>query len=135
MKEHHIDFVVLDIMMPGMDGLEVCRNIRSNYNMPILLLSARDRDIDKVIGLEIGADDYMTKPFSIQELTSRIKAHLRKIDRLYKEWSNQVKTPDLIVNDSLTNGSNNSFVYLLFLFLTFLNMVKLLSNYIIALPY
>jgi len=102
LKEHHIDFVVLDIMMPGMDGLEVCRNIRSNYNMPILLLSARDRDIDKVIGLEIGADDYMTKPFSIQELTSRIKAHLRKIDRLYKEWSNQVKTPDLIVNDSLS---------------------------------
>lgn len=88
LKENKIDFVVLDIMMPEMDGLEVCRNIRNEYhNIPILLLSARDRDIDKIIGLEIGADDYMTKPFSIQELTSRIKAHFRKIDRLYKEWN------------------------------------------------
>lgn len=87
LKENHIDFVVLDIMMPVMDGLEVCRNIRDSYNIPILFLSARDRDIDKIIGLEIGADDYMTKPFSIQELTSRIKAHFRKIDRLYKEWN------------------------------------------------
>lgn len=87
LKEHPIDFVVLDIMMPGMDGLEVCRNIRNGFNIPILLLSARDREIDKVIGLEIGADDYMTKPFSIQELTSRIKAHFRKMDRMYREWS------------------------------------------------
>ena len=91
LKENHIDFVVLDIMMPEMDGLEVCRNIRNNYNIPILFLSARDRDIDKIIGLEIGADDYMTKPFSIQELTSRIKAHFRKVNRLYKEW-NRLKT-------------------------------------------
>lgn len=84
LKENQIDFVVLNIMMPEMDGLEVCRNIRNNYNIPILFLSARDRDIDKIIGLEIGADDYMTKPFSIQELTSRIKAYFRKVDRLYK---------------------------------------------------
>lgn len=87
LKENHIDFVVLDIMMPEMDGLEVCRNIRSNNSIPILFLSARDRDIDKIIGLEIGADDYMTKPFSIQELTSRIKSHFRKVDRLFKEWN------------------------------------------------
>lgn len=87
LKENHIDFVVLDIMMPEMDGFEVCRIIRSNYNVPILLLSARDRDIDKIIGLEIGADDYMTKPFSIQELTSRIKAHFRMVDRIYKDWN------------------------------------------------
>ncbi|ODA39118.1 response regulator transcription factor [Desulfosporosinus sp. BG] len=86
LQENPIDFIVLDIMMPEMDGLEVCRNIRNKYNIPILFLSARDRDIDKIIGLEIGADDYMTKPFSIQELTSRIKAHFRKVDRLYKEW-------------------------------------------------
>lgn len=85
--DNSIDFMVLDIMMPEMDGLEVCRNIRNNYNIPILILSARDREIDKIIGLEIGADDYMTKPFSIQELTSRIKAHFRKVDRLYQEWS------------------------------------------------
>jgi DNA-binding response OmpR family regulator len=86
LKENKIDFIVLDIMMPEMDGLEVCRNIRSEYCIPILLLSARDRDMDKIIGLEIGADDYMTKPFSIQELTSRIKAHFRKVNRLFKEW-------------------------------------------------
>lgn len=86
-KEIPIDFVVLDIMMPDMDGLEVCRHIRSNYNLPILFLSARDRDIDKIIGLEIGADDYMTKPFSIQELTTRIKAYFRKVDRMYEEWN------------------------------------------------
>ena len=105
LKENHIDFVVLDIMMPEMDGLETCRNIRSTYNIPILFLSARDRDIDKIIGLEIGADDYMTKPFSIQELTSRIKAHFRKIDRLYKEWnelspSNDINTSPLVLNEN-----------------------------------
>ena len=86
-SENAIDFVVLDVMMPEMDGLEVCRHIRSDYNIPILFLSARDRDIDKIIGLEIGADDYMTKPFSIQELTTRIKAHFRKVDRMYEEWN------------------------------------------------
>ena len=105
LKENHIDFVVLDIMMPEMDGLETCRNIRSTYNIPILFLSTRDRDIDKIIGLEIGADDYMTKPFSIQELTSRIKAHLRKVDRLYKEWnelspSNDINTSPLVLNEN-----------------------------------
>lgn len=99
-----IDFIILDIMMPDMDGFEVCRNIRRTYNVPILFLSARDKDIDKIIGLEIGADDYMTKPFSIQELTSRIKAHFRKVDRLYKEWHelgpNSEKTDyPLILND------------------------------------
>lgn len=103
LKENHIDFVVLDIMMPEMDGLEVCRNIRNNYNIPILFLSARDRDIDKIIGLEIGADDYMTKPFSIQELTSRIKAHFRKVDRMYKEW-NGLKT-DSNINTSISVSS------------------------------
>ena len=81
-----IDFVILDINMPDMDGLEVCRKIRTSHNIPILFLSARNREIDKIIGLEIGADDYMTKPFSVGELTSRIKAHFRKTDRLYKEW-------------------------------------------------
>ena len=85
-------------MMPEMDGLEVCRNIRSNYNIPILFLSARDRDIDKIIGLEIGADDYMTKPFSIQELTSRIKAHFRKVDRMYKEWNGQRQASDIRIS-------------------------------------
>lgn len=95
LKENKIDFVVLDIMMPEMDGLEVCRKIRSEYNIPILLLSARSRDMDKIIGLEIGADDYMTKPFSIQELTSRIKAHFRKVDRLHQEWNGIIKEKEV----------------------------------------
>jgi two-component system, OmpR family, lantibiotic biosynthesis response regulator NisR/SpaR len=95
LKEKHMDFIVLDIMMPEMDGFEVCRNIRKSYNIPILFLSARDSDIDKIIGLEIGADDYMTKPFSIQELTTRIKAHFRKMDRMYKEWTDLRKDTDI----------------------------------------
>jgi DNA-binding response OmpR family regulator len=86
LEENHIDFIILDIMMPDMDGFDVCRSIRKAYNVPIMLLSARDKDIDKIVGFEIGADDYMTKPFSIQELTSRVKAHFRKVDRLFKEW-------------------------------------------------
>ncbi len=101
LNDNHVDFVILDIMLPEMDGLEVCRNIRKAYNIPILFLSARDRDIDKIIGLEIGADDYMTKPFIIQELTSRIKAHFRKIDRLYKEWNELSANTDTSVNPPL----------------------------------
>ena len=111
-KANKIDFIVLDIMMPEMDGLEVCRNIRSEHNTPILLLSARNRDMDKIIGLEIGADDYMTKPFSIQELTSRIKAHFRKVDRLYKEWNGlrQEKERNTEVSTSLLVLNEKTFV-------------------------
>lgn len=98
LKENHIDFIILDIMMPGMDGLDVCRSIRKSYNVPILFLSARDKDIDKIVGLEIGADDYMAKPFSIQELTSRIRANFRKVDRLFKEWNEL--SPNRERNDS-----------------------------------
>ncbi|MGO4948599.1 response regulator transcription factor [Paenibacillus sp. DRB1-1] len=103
LEENNIDFIVLDIVMPDMDGLDVCRSIRISYNVPILFLSARDKDIDKIVGLEIGADDYMTKPFSIQELVSRIKAHFRKVDRLFKEWdelspSNEKADAPLILN-------------------------------------
>jgi two-component system, OmpR family, lantibiotic biosynthesis response regulator NisR/SpaR len=104
LEAHAIDFIILDIVLPDIDGLDVCRSIRTTYNVPILLLSARDTDIDKIVGLEIGADDYMTKPFSIQELTSRIKAHFRKVDRLFKEWSelqpgNEKSNSPLLLND------------------------------------
>lgn len=102
LKENKVDFIVLDIMMPEMDGLEVCRSIRNDYNIPILLLSARDRDMDKIIGLEIGADDYVTKPFSVQELTSRIKAYFRKVDRLYKEWSGLSQEKDMNTQVSIS---------------------------------
>ena len=72
------DLVLLDIMLPKMDGLQVCRTIRQTMNMPIIMISAKDEEIDKVLGLELGADDYMTKPFSVRELLARVKANLRK---------------------------------------------------------
>ena len=74
------DLVLLDIMLPKMDGLTVCKRIRHNYNIPIIMLSAKDEEIDKILGLELGADDYITKPFSVRELIARVKANLRKVD-------------------------------------------------------
>ena len=73
-----IDLVVLDLMLPGLDGLEVCKRIRAGRNIPIIMLSARGEELDKVLGLELGADDYVTKPFSPRELVSRVKANLRR---------------------------------------------------------
>jgi len=72
------DLVVLDVMMPRLDGIEVCRRLRSRSQVPIIMLTARDDEVDKVLGLEIGADDYITKPFSVREFTSRVKAALRR---------------------------------------------------------
>ena len=74
------DLILLDIMLPRMDGLTVCKKIRTALNVPILMLTARDEEIDKIIGLELGADDYVTKPFSVRELMARIKANLRKFE-------------------------------------------------------
>jgi len=78
MDSEDVDLVVLDIMLPGVDGLEVCRRIRADRTVPIIMLSARDEELDKVLGLELGADDYVTKPFSPRELVSRVKANLRR---------------------------------------------------------
>ena len=72
------DLILLDIMLPKMDGLTVCKQIRNSLNVPILMLTAKDEEIDKILGLELGADDYITKPFSVRELMARIKANLRK---------------------------------------------------------
>jgi DNA-binding response OmpR family regulator len=77
-KGEHFDLIVLDVMMPNLDGLEVCRRIRSRSQVPIIMLTARDDEVDKVLGLEIGADDYITKPFSVREFRSRVKAALRR---------------------------------------------------------
>ncbi|NJL93606.1 MAG: response regulator transcription factor [Anaerolineae bacterium] len=74
------DFIVLDLMLPRLDGWEVCKRIRSTSDVPILMLTARDDDIDKIVGLELGADDYMTKPFNPRELVARIKAILRRAE-------------------------------------------------------
>lgn len=76
------NLVILDLMLPGMDGFEVCRRIREEKNIPILMISAKKDDIDKIRGLGMGADDYMTKPFSPSELVARVKAHLARYERL-----------------------------------------------------
>jgi DNA-binding response OmpR family regulator len=76
--EQPVDLVVLDVMLPRVDGLEVCRRLRTDSAVPIIMLTARDDEVDKVLGLELGADDYITKPFSIREFRSRIRAVLRR---------------------------------------------------------
>ena len=76
------DLIVLDLMLPGLDGFEVCKKVREEKNIPIIMVSAKKEDIDKIRGLGMGADDYMTKPFSPSELVARVKAHLARYDRL-----------------------------------------------------
>lgn len=78
------DLIILDVMLPGMDGFEVCRTLRHETNIPVLMLTARDDEIDRVVGLEVGADDYLAKPFSMRELIARVKALLRRV-RLMRE--------------------------------------------------
>ena len=80
--EMNPDLILLDIMMPKMDGYEACKKIREKKNTPIIMLTARAEEVDKVLGLELGADDYVTKPFGIRELMARVKANLRKMDAL-----------------------------------------------------
>ncbi len=87
------DLVVLDLMLPGMDGFEVCKKIREEKNIPILMVSAKKDDIDKIRGLGLGADDYMTKPFSPSELVARVKAHMARYDRLVGSTQ---KTNDIV---------------------------------------
>ncbi|MCP4934266.1 MAG: response regulator transcription factor [bacterium] len=77
-KAHNFDLIVLDISMPELDGLEVCRELRKTSEVPVLFLSSRDEEIDRIVGLEIGGDDYVTKPFSVRELVARIKAILKR---------------------------------------------------------
>ncbi|MDJ1111666.1 MULTISPECIES: response regulator YycF [Macrococcus] len=92
------DIVLLDIMLPGRDGMEVCREVRKKYDMPIIMLTAKDSEIDKVLGLELGADDYVTKPFSTRELIARVKANLR---RHYSQTQSEEKeeSTNIIIKD------------------------------------
>jgi len=96
------DLILLDIMLPGMDGFEVARILRKEMNTPILMLTARDDEIDRVVGLEVGADDYLTKPFSMRELMARVKAQLRR-SRLVREELASLK-PE-IKHEVLTFGN------------------------------
>ena len=84
-RASHPDIVILDIMMPGMDGLMVCREIRKESNVPIIMLTAKGEEFDKLLGLELGADDYITKPFSPREVLARVKAVLRRMRELKEE--------------------------------------------------
>ena len=79
-REQQPDLVLLDVMLPGLNGFEVCRILRREFSVPILMLTARTEEVDKIIGLEVGADDYLTKPFSMRELLARVKALLRRVE-------------------------------------------------------
>ncbi len=87
--EQKPNLVLLDIMLPKMDGLAVCKRIRQSLDIPILMISAKDEEIDKILGLELGADDYITKPFSVRELMARVKANLRKAEITSKSVNNK----------------------------------------------
>jgi two-component system, OmpR family, response regulator RegX3 len=78
LSDGHFDLLIIDIMMPGKSGLDICREVRSRSPVPIILLTAKDAEVDKVVGLEVGADDYVTKPFSVRELLGRVRAQLRR---------------------------------------------------------
>ena len=79
-EEHQLHLVILDWMLPKLDGLTVCRRIRQNHLVPIIMLTARTQEVDRVLGLEVGADDYVSKPFSIREVTARVRAMLRRVE-------------------------------------------------------
>lgn len=95
------DAIILDLMLPGLDGLEVCRILRQEMSAPILMLTARADEVDKVVGLEVGADDYMTKPFSMRELLARVKALLRRARLLREELQTEVPVAQRLVFDDL----------------------------------
>ncbi len=98
-RQERPDILILDLMLPGMDGLDVCKEIRKTSNMPIIMLSARVDEVDRVLGLEIGADDYVTKPFSPRELLARVKAVLRRAAYIPSPDEQQVLTlPGLTVS-------------------------------------
>jgi len=102
-RQSNPDLIVLDIMLPKLDGFEVCRILRQEMNVPIIMLTARDDEIDRVIGLEMGADDYLTKPFSMREFLARVKAHLRRV-RLIREEFDSESTPskEILQSGNLT---------------------------------
>ena len=95
------DLILLDIMLPGRDGMEVCREVRKKYETPIIMLTAKDSEIDKVLGLELGADDYVTKPFSTRELLARVKANLRRQQTLVNQTLEEEESKEIVVG-SLT---------------------------------
>jgi len=105
-REEKPDLLLLDIMLPGLDGFEVCRILRKEMSIPILMLTARDEEVDKVVGLEVGADDYLTKPFSMRELMARVKALLRRVRLIREEVSaTQERTGTVDIDAPLQFGN------------------------------
>ena len=126
LKEDY-DLFILDLMLPGVDGFEICRQIRSEKNTPIIMVSAKKDDIDKIRGLGLGADDYMTKPFSPSELVARVKAHLARYDRLtgsHAEKNKEIEIRGLKIDTTARrvwiNGVEKTFTTKEFDLLTFL---------------
>lgn len=100
-EEEKPDLILLDLMLPKIDGLEVARQVRAKHNIPIIMVTAKDSELDKVVGLELGADDYVTKPFSNRELVARVKANLRRQDQLQQDdetVKNNIKIGPLVIN-------------------------------------
>ena len=128
-KDHSFDLALLDIMLPGMDGFEICKRIRDVKDTPILMVSAKRDDIDKIRGLGLGADDYVTKPFSPSELVARVKAHLARYDRLIGSQSQKnevIQIRGLKIDRTArrvwVNGEEKQFTTKEFDLLTFLAM-------------
>lgn len=98
-EEQHFDLFILDIMLPGIDGYELCRRIRARMSTPILFLSARDTELNKVVGLELGADDYLAKPFGVRELLARTRALLRRSQGSEITSSNEITASGITLNE------------------------------------
>ena len=108
LAKEEVHLVLLDIMMPGMDGLEMCRKIRENNNIPIIMLSARSTDLDKILGLGTGADDYVVKPFNPLELTARVKSQLRRYTQLNpNSTSRETEKNEIAIRGLVINKDNH----------------------------
>jgi DNA-binding response OmpR family regulator len=99
-EQQHPQLIILDWMLPGLDGLSVCRRIRQNHLTPIIMLTARNEEVDRILGLEVGADDYISKPFSIREVQARVRAMLRRVELDSRQIGQAISTP--------ANGNNTS---------------------------
>ena len=112
-RENPPDLILMDIMLPGLDGVEVTRILRHEQSTPIIMLTAKDSEIDRVLGLEIGADDYLTKPFSMRELLARVKAQLRRVKLVEEDLREQATRPEERLQfGDLTLDTNRREVYL-----------------------
>lgn len=103
-KKYIPELVILDVMMPKKDGFQVLKEIRMSYNLPVIMLTAKEEEVDKVLGLELGADDYITKPFSMRELVARVKANLRRVD--FSNISNSEDSNIIITSEGLVLDVN-----------------------------